>query len=298
MVNKLKIIPRLFGGLGNQLFIYATARRLAIVNNAELILDNVSGFVRDYTYRRSYQLDHFNISSRVATPAERLEPFPILRRNLMRGVNRRRPFEARRYIQQEGIDFDPRLLLFKAHGTVYLEGYWQSEKYFKDVEYQIREDLNIIPPIDLINREMVKRIRTCLAVAVHLRFFDTPNDSVLNNVHAGYYARAFAIMEKIAPEAHYFVFSDQPETAIYLLPMLRHRITLVSHNQADENAFSDLWLMSQCRHFITSNSTFSWWGAWLAKSTDKQVITPGMVMREGKSSWGFDGLIPDTWLTI
>ncbi len=73
---RAKIIARIFGGIGNQLFCYAAARRLALVNNAELVLDDVSGFVRDHACQRRYRLDHFNIRCRKATPAERLEPLP------------------------------------------------------------------------------------------------------------------------------------------------------------------------------------------------------------------------------
>ncbi|EKD98147.1 MAG: hypothetical protein ACD_23C00563G0001, partial [uncultured bacterium] len=64
------VIPRIYGGLGNQLFCYAAARRLALVNNADLAIDDVSGFVHDHAYRRQYQLDHFAIPCRKATPAE------------------------------------------------------------------------------------------------------------------------------------------------------------------------------------------------------------------------------------
>lgn len=290
-----KVIPRILGGLGNQLFCYAAARRLALVNDAELVLDAVSGFVRDYDYQRCYQLDRFAIPCRKATPSERLEPLPRVRRYLKRAMNRRRPFEERSYIQQEGADFDPRLLTVKPHGTVYLEGSWQSEQYFKDVEPVIREELRIIPPKDDINQAMAERIRACQAVAVHVRFFDAPHELGKNNAPGGYYARAVARMETLARDAHYFVFSDQPATARDRLPLQADRITLISHNQGDENAYADLWLMTQCQHFIIANSTFSWWGAWLADRAGKQVIAPGLKMLEGKMKWGFEGLLPSEW---
>jgi hypothetical protein len=298
MATHSKIIPRIFGGLGNQLFIYAAARRLALVNDAELAIDNVSGFVRDHTYQRQYQLNHFSIPCRKATPAERFEPLSRIRRAVKRATNRQLPFAVRSYIQQEGMDLDPRLLCVQARGTVYLEGYWQSEKYFKDVETTIRDDLRIIPPADASNLIMAERIRSCLAVAVHVRFFDAPQEQGGNNAPGDYYARAVARMKSLAPDAHYFVFSDQPAAARARIPLPDDRMTLVSHNQGDENAYADLWLMTQCQHFIIANSTFSWWGAWLGEHEGKLVIAPGLEMRKGKMWWGFEGLLPAEWMKL
>jgi hypothetical protein len=297
-LNSSKIVPRILGGLGNQLFCYAAARRLALISDAELVIDDVSGFVHDHVYRRKYQLHHFSIPCRKARPAERFEPFPLILRYLKRRLNQRLPFVERHYIQQVGVDFDPRLLHVKPRGTVYLEGYWQSEDYFKDMEETIREDLRIIPPTDSANLEMAARIKDCLAVAVHVRFFDAPNDAGINNTPVNYYTRAVHAMEAIAPDVHYFVFSDQPEFARASLALPDERVTFVSHNQGDENAYADLWLMIQCQHFIIANSTFSWWGAWLAKHAGKHVIAPGFEMRQGKMSWGFDGLLPKEWIKL
>ena len=296
MKLKSKIIPRIFGGIGNQLFCYAAARRLAIKNNADLVIDNVSGFKYDKTYKRHYQLNHFNIPCPIASYIERLEPFPRVRRFLMRSISRRRPFEERTYIKQEGNDFDHRLLHVRPCGTVYLDGYWQSEDYFKDIQETIRSDLKIIPPVDEANRVMAANIRDCLSVAVHVRFFDAPR------VHGGtalglYYARAVALMEAQAPGAKYFLFSDQVDAARAFLPLPSDRIICVKHNHGDKNAYADLWLMSQSRHFIIANSTFSWWGAWLGGSMTKTVITP-QVHLAGLSAWGFKGLIPGGWIQI
>jgi hypothetical protein len=295
-----KIISRIFGGIGNQLFCYAAARRLALVNGAELVIDEVSGFAYDKVYKQRYQLDHFSIPCRKATAAERMEPFSRVRRYFKRAYNRRRPFEERSYIQQEGIDFDPRLLQVKAQDTLYLEGYWQSEKYFKDMEETIRADLCIQPPTDERNRDMAARIRESLAVAVHVRFFDALNETFVNNTPGDYYARAVEKMETLVPGAHYFVFSDQPEVARGRIPLPDARITLVSHNCGDDMAYADLWLMSQCKHFIIANSTFSWWGAWLADNSVKYVIAPGFEIIGSRrvTSWGFEGLLPAKWIKL
>ena len=296
-----KIIPRIVGGLGNQLFIYATARRLALINNAELVLDNVSGFTYDHQYQRRYQLDHFNIHCRKATAVERLEPFSRLRRNLLRRWNSWLPLDSRNYLLQEGIDFDQRLLALRFKNSLHLEGYWQSEGYFKDVASQIRVDLQINPPTDATNLACAHRIRQQPAVAVHIRFFDDPVSARftgVNNVSGGYYERAVQAMEARVSGANYFLFSDRPEAARSLIPLPDDRVTLVRHNQGDENAYADLWLMTQCQHFIIANSTFSWWGAWLASNDEKVVIAPGFEKREGASSWGFNGLLPENWIKI
>lgn len=293
-----RIIARILGGIGNQLFIYSAARRLALASNSELVLDHVSGFAYDHTYQRHYQLDKFNIPCRIATAAERLEPLPRLRRYLRRRINQARPFDSRSYIQQEGIDFDPRLLQFQPKGAVHLEGYWQSEGYFKDVESTIRKDLRMKPPEDQANLAMAHQINQSMAVAIHVRFFDDPQCREGHNLTGDYFNRAISSMERLVPGAHYFVFSDRPSSALTPLQLPISRLTMVDLNSEDSQAIFDLWLMSLCKHFIISNSTFSWWGAWLSTHPGKHCIAPAIEIRKEKMAWGFRGLIPDGWVTL
>lgn len=294
-----KIICRIKGGLGNQLFCYAAARRLALVNNAELVIDNVTGFARDRQFARQYMLDHFHIPCRMATPAERLEPFERYRRGLLKLLSRKLPFAKRSYIEQTGFDYEERLLGLKVNSDRYVDGLWQSERYFKDVEQIIREDLQIIPPTDELNQRMADKIRTCNAVALHVRWFNVPGSNGIHNLAVDYYHRAIALMEEKIHSPHFFLFSDSPEAARALLDLPENKVTFVSHNLGDENAYADLWLMTQCKHFITANSTFSWWGAWLAASSDKIVVTPAIKQAwVQETNWGFEGLIPDQWIKL
>lgn len=295
----MKIITRIKGGLGNQLFCYAAARRLALKNNADLVIDDVSGFVRDHEYRRQYALDRFHISSRKATQMERLEPFSRYRRYFTKFLARRQPFSQRNYVEQEMDGFDERLLNFKPQGDVYLDGLWQSESYFKDIEQIIRNDLRIIPPTDEKNQSVSEEIRNCNAIALHVRWFDAPGASAINNISASYYKRAIALMDEKIDSPRYFLFSDNTEAAREKLGLKNERVTLVNHNKGDEVAYADLWLMTLCQHFIMANSTFSWWGAWLGGSKEKIVICPDLEVRVDKTSpWNLSSPIPSGWIKL
>ena len=147
-MRDLKIIARLFGGIGSQLFIYAAARRLAMLNNSELVLDHVRGFTRDADYQRHYQLVHLNIHSRKASESEGLYLFNRFRRKILRSWNQSKSFEQRTYRLQESIDFHPQLLAFKPRGALYLGGYWHSEHYFNDAAATLHYVLQIKPEFD------------------------------------------------------------------------------------------------------------------------------------------------------
>lgn len=292
-----KVIARIKGGLGNQLFCYAAARRLAIVNNVELVIDDVTGFLRDYRYQRRYALDSFNITARRANSSERMEPFERYRRGIFKFISGKKPFERRKYLEQEGMDFDRRLLDFKVKGTSYLDGYWQSEKYFKDVENFIRNDLKIKFPLDMRTRQLAAKIQKRESVALHIRCFDLIEDTVTWNMSPEYYRKAIDLIEKKINSPHYFIFSDHPDMACKKLELAADQYTMVSNNKEERNASEDLWLMAQCKHFIIANSTFSWWGAWLGNQKGKIVVAPDREV-VGKMAWGFKGLIPDDWIRI
>ncbi|MCP5167745.1 MAG: alpha-1,2-fucosyltransferase [Pseudomonadales bacterium] len=262
-------------------------------------MDKVTGFERDFAYQRKYELDRFRIPCRAASYFERLEPFSRLRRYLLSMWDRKRNIFERRYIAEEGLDFDPRILALTPTSSVFMDGYWQSANYFQDVESVIRADLEIIPPTDTHNLRMSEQITSShSSVACHVRFFDDPLQGGSNNAQVEYYVKAIEIIETRVENPHYFLFSDQPDAAAKIISLPPGRYTCVSHNNSAEMAYADLWLMSLCSNFIIANSTFSWWGAWLSAAPNKLVIAPGFEKRDGVSAWGFEGLIPDEWITI
>jgi len=295
------VIVRLAGGLGNQLFQYAAARRLALKNNVPLRIDAISGFERDYYYKRSYALKHFCIEAD-CLPAAECYPGTMGRgrRWLHRQISRRRPFEARSHIKEERPHCDSRLLRLKVRRKVYLEGDWQSVKYFEDIEADLRRDLRLREAVSPISGQMAERMEGCEAVCVHVRRFVTSEkeggsgsfdrNPLHFNLGMDYYQAAIRTLLQKIEAPHFFIFSDSPEWAKEYF-RLGYPSTFVDHNDASHH-YEDLWLMSRCKHFIIANSSFSWWGAWLGAYPDRLVYAP---------SRGFHNtvdMMPETWMTV
>ena len=295
----MKLIVRIKGGLGNQLFCYAAARRLSLVSNAELVIDDTSGFLRDRMFRRNYSLDHFNIEARKSTPSERLEPFERYRRALIKLSSRLMPFQRRNYIEQDGNYFDFRLLQTKISGTVYLDGLWQSEDYFKDYANIIRKDLIISPPIDQQNIYMAKKILSYTnSVAIHVRFFSDKEESEMQNFSSEYFNQAFLYLKSKLQNPHFFLFSNKPNQAVEALPFLHGCCTVISNNFDDKMAYADLWMMGKCRHLVTHNSTFSWWAAWLGEVNGGLIIAPQPSRFSFGNFWRQERLLPKRWIKL
>ena len=276
----------IWGGLGNQLFSYAAARRLAIVNNAELRIDHLSGFRSD-KFSRQYALHYFNIPQNLVSPREAFVSYGRISRALVRKLSRLLPFSWRPYLREEQNDFDERLVNLKLCGNVYLEGYWQSEGYFQDVQQQIREDLKVTSPISPDAVAMSRHIEQVEAISVHVRRLQIDHP-----LEPDYYFRAVEYMKARIERPHFFVFSDSPGWAQASLRFDAHA-TFVTQAPGDDSGCMDLRLMSLCKHFIIANSTFSWWGAWLGTNPNKIVTSPSFF-----KNWGHVGLLPDGWTLL
>lgn len=255
------IIARLTGGLGNQLFQYAHGRARALACGEELALD-ISGYADQTNVTpRAYKLDTYPICARLAT-ADEIRPFWPAKtgvRLLDRALTRLWPH------------------LPKRATTTYLQGYWQDEKYFHDVTETIRAELTLpATALSVRARELAKEIQNVQAVSLHVRRTDylQPNSArYLPLCTESYYTRALAHVRQQTSIEHVYVFSDDPEWAHRLLPADLPS-TVVSDTTIGLADVEELFLMSQCKHHIIANSTFSWWGAWLNPSTTKIVVTP------------------------
>ena len=293
------IIVKLMGGLGNQMFQYAAARRLAHCRNAELKLDRsyLEGS-QDGCTPRSFQLGELNIAAATASSEEITwitmpvrSRMKLLRLRLGRilGLNGAPPTRLR----ERHFHFDPQILT--APDNVHLEGYWQSERYFADIGDVIRGEFACRAPLSGKNLELAGEIRSCNSVSLHVRRGDYVTSRTTSETHGtcgmDYYLRCIGELAGTLPDLRLFVFSDEPQWAREELKTGLPRV-IVDHN-GPEGAHDDLRLMSLCRHNIIANSSFSWWGGWLNANPGKIVFAPEKWLTD--TSHDTSDVIPASW---
>jgi hypothetical protein len=296
------VIARIIGGLGNQLFQYASARCVAERNGTELKLD-ISGF-QNYGLRQ-YGLDRFHITGRVATPDDfrrvlgsRYGAKSWLRRiaSLTRW-NTLNLLPRCAYVKERFYHFDQRISTIRKK-DIYWSGYWQSEKYFSDIETTIRTELIPRDGLTEKSKEFAVLIENTESISIHVRrgdyVSDESNRAVMAQCGSSYYQRAVEYVAKRVKEPCLFVFSDDPdwvrENLLFDVPM-----TIVDR-KGPERDYEDLRLMAMCKHNIIANSTFSWWGAWLNGNSGKIVVAPELWFKAG--NYDTRDLIPSKWVKL
>lgn len=289
------IVVRLIGGLGNQMFQYAIARSLADRYNVVLKLD-LSGY-EQYTLRH-YELGGFNIRAEIADRPD-IDYFKvnIQQCSVLQRIKSCLPFSAPGMVFREtAFVFDERLLSLKP--PVYLDGYWQTERYFIHNSEALRRDFTSHQQLDGKNGKMLSQIKATNAVSLHIRRGDYISDSKTNNFHGvcslEYYHAAVHIIAERVENPHIFIFSDDHEWAMNNLDF-KYPSTLVDINSGDQGIL-DMVLMCQCEHHIIANSSFSWWGAWLNPSPEKIVIAPKSWFRNAPHDTS--DLLPKAWITL
>ena len=285
------VIVRLIGGLGNQMFQYALGRALALRHGVPVKLD-IGGFEQYKVH--GYCLNRLRIVEQYARPDEvRAIKLPGA---LPRILNRLFGLAPNGWVREAAFHFDPTVMVLRP--PLYLEGYWQSEKYFAAVRDVIRGEFTIRDSLNSQNRAVEERISNCNSVALHVRRGDYVSNPRTNAVHGvcgvEYYQRAAQLIGERIPRPEFFIFSDDPEWAKANL-RLSFPSTVVNLNDASRSHW-DLHLMSRCRHQIIANSSFSWWAAWLNGEASKIVIAPRRWFKQSDANTA--DLIPAGWLRV
>ena len=287
------IIVNLTGGLGNQLFQYSFARYLARLNKCELKLD-VSSY-KSYEWH-NYSLSPFNVDEIFATPEE-CHYFKGTGLTIFQKIHRK-IFNLNYLLVEDSFQFNPKYKLWNSPG--YVSGYWQSEKYFKEIESELRNQFSILIPASKKNQVIIDQMQRENSVSLHIRRGNYVNVNHVNKIHGtcslNYYNSAVAIISSKVTNPKFYVFSDDINWAKDNL-YLNFETIFVDINDSKTD-YEDLRLMSNCKHNIIANSTFSWWGAWLNSSNNKIVVSPNIWFKDEELNSLTSSLIPEEWYRI
>lgn len=289
------IITNIVGGLGNQMFQYACGRALSFYTNQSLRIatDQLIGYGlhNGFELQRVFNVDVIQASGNDLKNLLGWQASPKLRRVLGRPTMRWATRES--WVSEPRFNYWPGIK--DVTMPVYLHGYWQSERYFLTAADSIRKDFEFRLPWDNDDLNIRERMHAQPSVSLHVRRGDytiSKNKSVYAQCGIDYYRNAISLIQQRVPDVRIFAFSDDPDWVEVNLGQEFSSIEIVRHNTGDRSAY-DMRLMSQADHHIISNSTFSWWGAWLNPSPDKIVIAPSRWFVNGTDD---SDLIPSSWI--
>lgn len=283
-------IVRIQGGLGNQMFQYALYYKFQNMG--------YDTYADLYAYRqtkykeRSYQLPIWNINLRRANKKD----IKKLAGNQNSYINDLwlKYVGRRNYYKEKEVNKFKREIFSLEEG--YFDGYWQSEKYFKNIETEIKEQYILREDL----KEQVEKSRIVddisqaeNSVSIHVRL----GDYLLNNEMYGgictpqYYSVAMNYIRERVSNPTFYLFSDNIEMAKQMI--IGENVKCVIEG-GDSKGYVDMILMSMCKHHIIANSSFSWWGAWLSKYVDGITIAPSKWINKEPAM----DIVPDSWIKI
>lgn len=255
------------GRLGNQMFQYATLKALSLETGFECFLPNHLTIKPDGAYDFTnnkwieYKLDLLDCFEITSPTSENIFTTTY---------------------QEKGFEFDPSIYLI--HDNTALEGYFQSYKYFDKYEKEIKNEFTF-------KNSILEKCKSILIkypnpVSIHVRRGDYVNHPGFWTVTPEYLIQALNSLP--SGDYTYLIFSDDIE---WCKEVFNDDFIFVEGN----NQFEDICLMSLCKHNIISNSSYSWWAAWLNPNYLKTVIAPSNWFTEYKP---LNDLYPSNWTIL
>ena len=266
-MKDLSAIIRVWGGVGNQLFIYAFARFLNLKYHISVFLETRTGFTHD-GYNRVYRLPKFNVTLPEAKFFYTLYPFVNRKSHFIKNILFSKIFLFEEDINYPLKEISEDILPSQEKPIIYFQGYWQSFRW-EAISKQLRDEFAFVIPIGKEFSYYKERIDEANKQSVAVHFRRTQYDNSLLSLN--YYRHAIMYMSDVLRNPYFFVFSDDLDWC---------KNTMIFEDKDHffvknfENELFELKLMSYCSNFIIANSTYSWWGAWMSQNEDKTVIMP------------------------
>ncbi len=293
----MKITTQIQGGLGNQLFQYATGKALSIRLKGQLQLD-IDWFNHgwDDVTPRHFLLPELKLHYQLAAPSLTIKP-PKRWRRIAQEFLPLNPYT----LKDRPFRFNASVNTFKPYASqnIYLMGYWQSYRYFDSIRDALISEIRPAGAISNHYQDYLRKIESSASAMVHIRRGDYVHLPVAAKVHGflglDYYQKGMSLLIASDPNMQFFVFSDDIDWAKANLPF-QDRICFIESSTEQNAPVQELFLMNQCQKHLIANSSLSWWGAWLSNSSAPLVIAPKHWTNDRDKNW--DDLLPQQWQRI
>ena len=299
------LIVRLANGIGNQLFIYAAAFNYSKKINANLLIDNKSGFHKRY----KYELDNFNLSAKIANDNQKfVGNIGRLKRKIYKKfcfINKDITFIEEKKDKNKLTEYNKDIFKKNVSKNIYFEGYFQSEKYFADVKKDIQKEFSFKDNIINEKNKFKDLILNTNSVSIHIRnnkFLENENHKNIEKLNEENFKLNFEItkkgidfFEKKIKNPKFYVWSNNFKGLREYFPSDKF---IFIDNKPNINDVYDLYLMTLCKNFILSPSTYNYWGAYLSGNKNKICLAPPNIKNKS-GYYGFSNnkdVRPDWWL--
>lgn len=289
------VIIRNTGGIGNQMFIYALYFHLQKQGYSCKI--DMNSFVQKLNHEETRLADIFsNINFEEAVIGE-INSVADNNLSLFSRIRRKFFWHKKTHVKNHNLTYIK--LNLNSNSDFYLDGYWQSEKYFKENEASIRGVFSFPKFVSERNLNLQKRILSNNSISIHIRKgVDYQSSSFSNACGSKYYQDAIRLIKEKINNPMFYIFTDNIEWTLNNLNLSDCTYEHINWNSfIGTNCYLDMQLMSLCKHNIIANSTYSWWGAWLNQNENATKIGPKEWLNK-KSRYNIDDIIPSNWLKI
>ena len=302
-----KLIVRIAEGLGNQLFLYSFGYSLARENNYSFLIDNSSAFFKK-KHTRIFDLDKFNISSDYVNPKQKFDNYYL---DFIRKIKKK--FDVINYkksflieiTDKKKISHFNKIDLSKFADELYIEGYFQSEKYFSNYKKEIINEFKVKSKYIYLDNYLINDLKKSNSVSIHIRQNrfsegkkkDDPKSLKFTNDTVNYVKRAVLFAKQKISNPQFFIWSNDftglneyfnSNEFVFVNDYYLPEITGV-----DNRLLNDFNLFKYSKHFIVGPTSFHWWGAWLNENPDKICIRPSNINPSNNTDFW-----PDSWISI
>ena len=279
------LILRLSNGLGNQLFMYASAFAIAKKLNRNLLIDNETAFESRKNIS-TYDLKYFNISTSIAPDSLKFKNYNgyIFRKILKRFdfFKKKKSFFIENKNKNKVSYFSESFLDYNLASNVFLEGHFETEKYFNKFKHDIKKELSFRDNITSIKSNLIHQISNSNAVCICIRqgrfneeLKEKNNLSKINQSWAftleqiNYTLKSVEILKRKLDNPKFFLWSNDFTNLNKYFPT--NEFVMVN-NVVNSNYIFDLYLMTLARHYIVAPTSFNWWGAWLSHNSENSLV--------------------------